>query len=155
MALVLVFVPEPAKGVAEMLRVVKSGGMVAAYMWDMTGGGFPLEPLLAGMRAMGRATPRPPQIEASRLEVMRDLWRGAGLQAVETREIAVERTFAGFDDFWMTAMKSASLGPAVAAMAPEDVSTLKRHVRERLAPDGAGPITCGARANAIKGRRPA
>lgn len=155
MALVLVFVPEPAKGLAEMLRVVKPGGTVAAYMWDMTGGGFPLEPLLAAMRAMDRPTPRPPQIEASRLDVMRDLWRGAGLAGVETREIAVERTFADFDDYWMTAMKSASLGPAVAAMAPEDVETLKRHVREYLAADGAGPITCGARANAIKGRRPA
>src|SRR6185295_98596 len=132
MALVLVFVPEPAKGLAEMLRVVKPGGMVAAYMWDMTGGGFPLEPLLAAMCAMDRPTPRPPQIEASRLDVMRDLWRGAGLAGVETREIAVERTFADFDDYWMTAMKSASLGPAVAAMEAEDVETLKRHVREYL-----------------------
>ncbi len=155
MALVLVFVPEPGKGVAEMRRVVKPGGMVAAYMWDMTGGGFPLEPLLASMRAMGCATPRPPQLEASRMEAMRDLWRAAGFAAVETRQIAVERSFAGFDDWWTTAMKSASLGPAVAAMAPEDASTLKRHVRERLAADGAGPLTCGARANAIKGRRPA
>jgi hypothetical protein len=47
------------------------------------------------------------------------------------------------------------LGATLAAMAPEDVETLKRHVRERVAPDGAAPITCGARANAIKGRRPA
>lgn len=155
MALVLVFVPEPVKGVAEMRRVVKPGGMVAAYMWDMTADGFPLEPLWAAMRALGHPIPRPPQIEASRLDAMRNLWRDAGLEAVETREITVERRFASFDDWWRIAMKSASLGPAVAAMAPEDAATLKRHVRENLAADSNGPITGSARANAIKGRRPA
>ena len=41
MALVLVFVPDPAKGVAEMVRVVSPGGIVAAYMWDMLGAAFP------------------------------------------------------------------------------------------------------------------
>jgi ubiquinone/menaquinone biosynthesis C-methylase UbiE len=39
MALVLFFVPEPAKGVAEMVRVVRSGGVVAAYLWDIDAGG--------------------------------------------------------------------------------------------------------------------
>src|SRR5262245_20445822 len=37
MALVLVFVPDPAKGVAEMVRVVRPGGTVATYIWDMLG----------------------------------------------------------------------------------------------------------------------
>ncbi len=41
MALVIFFVPEPARGVAEMARVVASGGIVCAYAWDMPGGGFP------------------------------------------------------------------------------------------------------------------
>ena len=40
MALVLVFVPDPAKGIAEMVRVVSPGGTVATYMWDMLGGGI-------------------------------------------------------------------------------------------------------------------
>jgi ubiquinone/menaquinone biosynthesis C-methylase UbiE len=44
MALVIFFVPEPAKGVAEMVRVVLAGSMVAAYAWDILRGGFPLEP---------------------------------------------------------------------------------------------------------------
>src|SRR5882672_10860409 len=34
LALVIFFVPEPAKGVAEMVRVVCSGGMVATYVRD-------------------------------------------------------------------------------------------------------------------------
>ena len=34
MALVIQFVPDPAKGVAEMARVVRRGGWVTAYVWD-------------------------------------------------------------------------------------------------------------------------
>jgi hypothetical protein len=36
-------VPEPAQGVADMARVVAPGGTVAAYAWDMEGGGFPYQ----------------------------------------------------------------------------------------------------------------
>lgn len=45
MALVIFFVPEPAKGVAEMARVVRPGGVVAAYAWDVEGGGLPAAPI--------------------------------------------------------------------------------------------------------------
>jgi len=154
MALVLVFVPEPAKGIAEMVRVVRPGGTVATYMWDMLGGGFPLDPILVEMRAMGLAPPRPPRMEASRMEALRGLWTGAGLQAVETREITVQRTFTDFDDFWTTKLKSPSIGPVVAAMAAGDVETLKSRVRAALPADAEGRITYGARAHAIKGHLP-
>jgi ubiquinone/menaquinone biosynthesis C-methylase UbiE len=151
MALVIVFVPEPSKGVEEMVRVVRPGGTVATYMWDMLGGGFPLDPVLVEMKGMGRTPQRPPSVEASRVEALRQLWTGAGLQSVETAEIKVERTFADFEDFWTAQMKAPSLGPAVAAMAREDVETLRTRVRARLPSDGDGRITYGARANAIKG----
>jgi ubiquinone/menaquinone biosynthesis C-methylase UbiE len=45
MALVIFFAPDPARGVAEMVRVVGPGGMVTAYAWDMLGGGFPFDPI--------------------------------------------------------------------------------------------------------------
>ena len=70
MALVIFFVPDPAKGVAEMVRVVCPGGIIAAYAWDMAGGGFPYATLQAEMRAMGVAVPVPPSANASRIEVM-------------------------------------------------------------------------------------
>ncbi|NOJ45710.1 class I SAM-dependent methyltransferase [Bradyrhizobium archetypum] len=154
MALVLVFVPEPAKGVSEMVRVVRPGGAVATYMWDMLGGGFPLDPILLEMQAMGIAPPRPPRMDASRMEALRDLWIGAGLEDVQTREITVSRTFANFDDFWTTNLKSPALGPTVAAMQSEDVDTLKLRVRARLPADADDHIICDARAHAISGCRP-
>lgn len=155
MALVLVFVPEPAKGVAEMARVVRPGGTVAAYMWDMLGGGFPLDPMLIEMRAMGLAPPRPPHMEASGLDAMRALWTGAGIVDVETREIAVERSFASFDELWAINTKSPSISATIGAMAPADVEAVKRNVRARLPADSAGRVTHGARAHAVKGRVPA
>jgi ubiquinone/menaquinone biosynthesis C-methylase UbiE len=154
MALVMVFVPDPAKGIAEMVRVVRPGGTVATYMWDMLGGGFPLDPMLVEMRAMGLAPSRPPRMEASRMEALRSLWTGAGLEAVGTREIAVQRTFMDFDDFWKTKLKFPSVAPAVAEMAAEDVETLKNRVRAALPADAEGRITYGARAHAIMGRLP-
>lgn len=154
MALVLFFVPDPAKGVAEMMRVVCPGGTVANYVWDMLGGGVPLEPIQVEMRAMGVTPLLPPHSDASRMEALRDLWTDAGLDAIETREITVQRTFADFDDFWTTTLLGSSVGPTVAAMAPGDVELLKTRVRTRLPADAAGRITCRARANAVKGRVP-
>src|SRR3954470_14363042 len=66
MALVIFFVPDPAAGVAEMARVVCPGGTVASYAWDIEGGGFPVEPVLAELRSMGFPPIRPPSSAASR-----------------------------------------------------------------------------------------
>jgi ubiquinone/menaquinone biosynthesis C-methylase UbiE len=154
MALVIFFVPEPAKGVAEMARVVRRGGTIASYAWDWSGGGFPLDALLREMRAMGIDALRPPSAEASRMDVMRSLWIDAGFESVETRVINVKRTYADFDEFWTTSMQGSSAGRVVAAMPPADIETLKTRVRAKLAADATGRITLGAFANAVKGRVP-
>jgi len=154
MALVIFFVPDPAKGVAEMARVVRPGGMVAAYAWDILGGGFPQEPLRIELRAMRIEPLNPPRADASRIDTMRDLWRGAGLEGVETREITVQRTFADFEDLWEISLLGSSVGPTLGSMSPPDVARLKANLRARVAADAAGRITCSGRANAVKGRVP-
>jgi SAM-dependent methyltransferase len=155
MALVIFFVPDPPAGVAEMARVVRRGGLVASYTWDMERGGFPAEPVLAELRAHGFPPIRPPSPAASRMENLRGLWTGAGLDRIETREITVQRTFADFDDFWNTMLLGASIKATVATMTPDQLEHLKQKVRTRLAADHGNPITTSARANAIKGHVPA
>jgi ubiquinone/menaquinone biosynthesis C-methylase UbiE len=153
MALVIFFVPEPAKGVAEMARVTRPGGLVSAYAWDVLGGGLPFEPFIAEMRAMGLNPPLPPSFEASRMEALRDLWKGAGIEEIETRQIVVRRTFDDFDDFWAT-NTLANIGAAIAAMPPADAERLRAQVRARVPADETGRVTHVAHANAIKGRVP-
>ena len=154
MPLVIFFVPDPATGVAEIARVVCPGGIVAAYAWDMPGGGFPYHALQAEMRGLGVAVPAAPNPDASRLDAMRDLWTGAGLDGVDTREITVQRTFADFDDYWTTILGGPSVGSQLAAMASDDIARLTSRMRAHLPVDATGRITCSARANAVKGRVP-
>ncbi|MCJ9704095.1 class I SAM-dependent methyltransferase [Bradyrhizobium sp. SHOUNA76] len=153
MALVLVFVPNAAKSVAELARVVRPGGLVATYMWDMLGGGFPLDPILNEMRAMGLTPTRPPHMEVSTLAALEDFWSAAGLLEIETRQITVQRTFADFDDFWNVETKAPSTAPVIAAMPAADVAELTRRVRARLPAGTDGRITYSARAHAISGRK--
>ena len=155
MALVIFFVPDPAKGVAEMARVVRPGGMVSAYAWDMAGRGSPLDPFQSEINALGHKTMRAPAAAASRLEALHQLWSGAGLEQIETRVIAVQRSFADFEELWILTLGGSSIGPSLSAMPPGDVERVKQRLREKFPPDAAGRITYGAQANAVKGRVPA
>jgi SAM-dependent methyltransferase len=155
MALVVFFLPDPAAGVAEMARVVRPGGTLAAYAWDMLGGGFTLEPIYAELRALGLSPTLPPSAGAARIDALRALWTDAGLEGVDTREIVVRRTFADFEEFWRTS----TTGPATSilasgALTPEALRQLKEKVRARLPADAAGRVIATARANAVKGRKP-
>lgn len=154
MALVLFFVPDPARGVAEMRRVIRPGGTVAAYTWDIFGGGFPIASMQSEMRALGMNPVLPPSSEASRPEALRALWTQAGLVDIEVREIAVSRSFDSFEHYWAASMKAPTLGASLAAKPPAVVDALRSRMAAKLAPDTSGRITINARANAIKGRSP-
>jgi SAM-dependent methyltransferase len=154
MALVIFFVPDPAKGVAEMARVVRPGGLVAAYAWDLLGGGFPFDPIWQETRAAGFAPLLPPSPSVGGLEALRALWGSAGLEAVETREIAVERTFSTFEEYWATSTITGGVRPPLDAMTPGEREKLRARVRARLPADAMGRVTRRALANAIKARVP-
>ena len=154
MALVIFFVPDPAKGVAEMARVLRPGGLAAAYAWDMHGGGFPWKLVQDEISALGHNVAYPPSVDASRIGVMRELWGNAGFTGVETRDITVRRTFDSVDEFVSIGLNTPSIGPVVKAMPSDDVESLKTRLRARLQPDGQGRVTLSGRANAVKGRLP-
>lgn len=154
MALVIFFVPDPVRGLAEMVRVVRPGGLVAAYAWDILGGGFPFGPVQAALREMGVEPPLPPSVEVSRAGPLRALWEGAGLAEVEGREIRVSQRFADFEAYWATVLMAGSVSQPLSQLGPAEVARLKEGVRARLVAEAGGGFLWEARANAIRGRVP-
>ena len=155
MALVIFFIPDPPKGVSEMVRVIAPGGLVAAYAWDMMGGGFPLQIIGSELRDLGFSPPRPPSFEVSKVETLDALWKDVGLEDVSTCRIDVERSFVNFDDFWGSVSIAPTLGAILESLKPDVLASLKARVRARLSEDAQGRVSYRAWANAVKGRVPA
>jgi SAM-dependent methyltransferase len=156
MALVIHFVPDPGKAAAEIARVVRPGGIAAAYVWDYTKAGAPTAPLAGAMRAIGVPAPGPPSPQATSREALEELWRTAGLVEIVTRAVDIPVEFADFEDFWQsTAMPVGPAGKAIAALPPEDRARLRSTLEQRVPRTADGRVVYEARASAVQGRRSA
>ena len=109
--LVVNFMADAGAGVAEMRRVARPGGTVAACTWDLRDGMTMLRVFWDAAVAVdpdapheGRVMPLCTPDELDRL------WRDVGLADVRTSELVVERVFPTFDDFWQPFMLG--VGPA-------------------------------------------
>ena len=150
-ALMLNFVPDREKALAEMKRVVRPGGTVGFYVWDYPGGGVQF------MRAFWSAAVA---LDPSAADLTEDrrfpfctpdgltaLAASAGLTRVACAPIEVPTVFKDFDDYW----RPFTLG---AGPAPGYCVSLDRERRERLKvalgaslprnPDGSIPFTARA-----------
>jgi SAM-dependent methyltransferase len=156
MALVIAFVPDPARGAAELKRVLRPGGTAAAYMWDLENFSLPLGPIYRALHDMGLPAPQPPSYQVSSRQALSDLWRGAGFEVAETTPIRVTAAFADFNDFWTSC--TLPVGPharfvnSLPDAARED---LRGRLRASLPTAADGRISYGCIANAVKGRVPA
>jgi SAM-dependent methyltransferase len=151
MALVIFFVPDPKKGVVEMARVTKSGGILAAYAWDVNSGGLPMEPMHKIMREMGIKYPLPPSTEASEISEMKKLWESIGMTDVETSTFHVERSFKSFEEYWAISSLGPSVIGALNELSSEVVDDIKSKLKETLERDKDNKIVSRAFANAVKG----
>ena len=154
MALVIFFVPEPARGVAEMARVVRPGGIVASYAWDFSSGGFPYGIVQEALRAIGTPPSFPPNMGVEKFESLRALWTDAGLREIETMRIPAERRYESLTDFWESVAGAASLRDTMASLSPTDFARLKEMVEAQLQIEPDGTVIRRASATAIKGRVP-
>ena len=156
--LVLNFVPQPEGAIAEMARVVRPGGNVAAYVWDYAGAmqlmrhfwdaAVELDAAAASLDE-GRRFPlcRPDALEA--------LWRGAGLLEVESRAIDVPTRFRSFEDYWSPFLGGQGPAPGYAmSLSAERRSLLRERIRARLPVGSDGSIDLIARAWAVRGVLP-
>lgn len=153
LALVLFFLPSPALALRELVRVVRPGGTIAAYHWDIDGGGSPLQPVLHAVRAEGHKSQSPPSAWASKLQASKDLWRDAGLTDVQACQFEVHRRFESFEAYWQTVHGSHQLRDLFASLSATALYRLKERVREQIHAAGTAPIILRAVANAVKGQR--
>jgi SAM-dependent methyltransferase len=153
MALVVTYLSDPGKAVSEMARVVRPGGWVATYMWDVLGAGTPVHPIYVAMESLGMPAPRPPGAAVSRRDTMRALWDDAGLELIETRVIRIPIVYSGFDDFWdSNSVPVAPSGNAIHEMSAAAREQVRARVREQLLVGSDGRIGYESFANAVKGR---
>lgn len=150
MALVIFFVPEPARGLAEMVRVTKPGGTVAAYSWDMPGGGFPWHAAYRAQEVLGMPLRMAPSAAVSGLEATGALWRDGGLAEVETRHITVQHRFPDFAAYWETWLNGPVAGGR-ADWSPELTAALRNEMRTQLGCGETGAFTVTAFASAARG----
>ena len=159
--LVLQFVPDRAKAVAEMLRVTKPGGLVAAAMWDFTGG-------FSFLRAFADSVAiTEPEGEAFRARYWADpvgapgrmtaLFDAAGIEQVTESDIAIRQDFTDFEDWWdpWAAGGQGIAGAFIAALPAERIPPIKDIARRAYLAGGAdGPRSFVAVARLAVGRKP-
>ena len=154
MALAISFVPDPVKAATEMTRVVKPGGWVATYMWDLPGGGIPIQPMFRALKSLSIAV-SVPGTEVSRRDNMRTVWEKAGLQSIDTRVIRIPVVYTDFSDFWQSySVPEGPSGMAIRKMSPAQIEQLKVALRDELPTAPDGHIAYEAFANAVRGRVP-
>jgi SAM-dependent methyltransferase len=156
--LVLNFTPDPAQSLAEMARVARPGGMVAAYVWDYAEGMQMLRLFWDAASALDRgalALDEGRRFPICRSEALRALWRECGLAQIECRDIDVPTVFSSFDDFWSPFLGGQGPAPTYCGTLAEDArAALRDRLRAMLPVAADGRIALTARALAVRGVRP-
>ena len=152
-ALVINFIPDRLRALAEMRRVVRPDGLVAGYVWDFMPELSPSGPFRLGLRDVVGAVPALPGAQDSSLAALASLFERAGLSTVSTRAIDVTVTFSDFEAFWIAQTPSyAPTTRLIAAMSETDQARVREAVRARLPAATDATIRYPARANAVMGR---
>lgn len=153
--LVLNFVSQPSRMVAEMQRVARVGGTVAAYVWDYAGqmqlmryfwdAAVALDPAASNLDEGQRFPICQP-------EPLRQLFRAEGLREVEVEMIDIPTAFRNFDDYWSPFLGGQAPAPGYAmSLSEERRSALREHIRATLPIAADGSIHLIARAWAVRG----
>ncbi len=157
-SLMLNFIPEPRRAVAEMARIVKSSGVVAAYVWDYAD---KMELLryfwdaAAALDPLAHALDEGWRFPVCHPESLHSLFQAAGLKDVTVRPIDITTIFIDFEDFWRPFLGGQGPAPGyVRSLSAEQRAALHAQIKATLpsAPDGS--ITLLARAWAVRGLRP-
>ncbi len=155
--LVLNFVPDPARAVAEMARAARPEGAVALYVWDYAGqmqfmryfwdAAIAIDP-------QARDLDEGPRFPVCRPEALEGLFSAADLRDVTTRSIDIPTDFRDFDDYWSPFLGGQGSAPSYLASLDEDLlAAIRERLRATLPIAADGSISLIARAWAVRGSR--
>jgi len=156
--LVLQFIPDAERAVAEMCRVVRPGGSVTAAVWDSFGGTPHLRLMWDTAATLDPSATRPRSLfrYLSAPDEMATLWRRLGLRDVEQTSLTIRMDFATFEDYWQPfATGEGGTGEFITSLSDPMRATLREHVqRGYLSNRPDGPRSFAATAWACRGTVP-
>jgi len=148
--LVVHFMADPVRGLREMARVTREGGIVAACVWDhAVGGQGPLSLYWDAARELDPAVEDESGLAGARAGHLTELFAAAGLHEIDETQLEVTVEHRSFDEWWEPF--ELGVGPAgsyAAGLDPERRAELRERCRDRLP---AAPFEVTARAWAARG----
>ena len=141
-----------------MARVVRSGGVVAAYVWDYA---KQMELMRYFWDSAVALDPAADELDEGHRfpvcqpEPLAELFAQAGLHRVEVRPIDVPTVFRDFHDYWSPFLGGQAPAPGYAmSLSEERRSMLRDRIRSKLPIAKDGSIHLIARAWAVRWRTP-
>lgn len=142
--LVVHFMVDPAAGLAEMARVTRPGGVIAACVWDFAGGNGPLGPFWEAARVLDGGVEDESRLAGTGEGHLAELFEAAGLREVEQATLSASREHSSFEEWWEPFTRG--VGPAgsyVASLDAQRQVELRERCRSML-PPGALTVTASA-----------
>jgi len=147
--LVVHFMTDAVAGLSEMRRVTRSGGVVAACVWDHAGGRGPLGTFWQAANALDPTVDDESELAGTREGHLAEIFEAAGLREIRATVLRASLEHATFDEWWEPYTRG--VGPAgkyVQGLDEDDRTELRDACRSRL---GNGPFVVEARAWAARG----
>jgi SAM-dependent methyltransferase len=147
--LVVHFMSDPVAGLAEMARVTRADGVVAACVWDHGGGQGPLSLFWQAARELNPEVEDESELAGAREGHLAELFGAAGLHQIEETVLSASLEHASFDEWWEPF--TGGVGPAgshVASLDADRQAELREHCRALLPTE---PFVLTARAWAARG----
>jgi SAM-dependent methyltransferase len=147
--LVVHFMSDPVAGVAEMARVTRRDGVVAACVWDHGGGQGPLSLFWQAAREIDPEVDDESQLAGAREGQLAELFEAGGLHEIQGTILSASLEHPSFEEWWEPFTRG--VGPAgsyVASLDAERQAELRERCRTLLP---IAPFVLTARAWAIRG----
>jgi SAM-dependent methyltransferase len=131
--LVVHFMADPVAGIREMARATRSGGVVAACVWDHAGGRGPLSTYWDAAHVLDPDARDESGLAGAREGHLTELFAAAGVREIEEVALEIAAEHPTFEEWWEPF--TLGVGPAGAFAAGLDAETqarLRELCRERL-----------------------